>query len=772
VTRTGCRRDSIQPRDAAAAPSRWRDLGWPAALVGIGILLLWSWSIPRAIEVGSPRPTIGTFDYYNYFLPRFEFGSREMAAGRLPVWNEFEYAGIPFLATAQPAALYPPKILAFAWLDAGTAMQAFLIAHFVILAAGFLLFARQRGITGLGALAGTVYWTFTTTILLSNYHPNRIACMVWVPIVFALADSAARSWKGYGIPALALVIALQLVAGYPALTLSLAPLLAVHAIAMYWTGGWDQPPWKTLPRVAGAFVLGSCIAGLQLVPLAEIASIARRATEVADASPPFLPSISFLINERGPAGWHFVLMSFPGLAGLWIAALVRKNALPATAGAATCLAFALGGWLLIRFIPGFSLIRHGLVWLFLLQFHLAWLVAVGAEALVRADADRAWVRRWTRICVAIGGLAWAGLCGANFGPESEGIRPESGGRRLIPLSSRLYGGDDANLLGLAGGVILAAAACVPGSTGRKWTGLAGVSALMLGQVAAYPFGGATGRFGYPHAPFRIRALAERAGVVPAGRSISEIDRTHGTGLSERVAVLLGMEITFAPPRFAELQHQLISPIDQRVIWRRVLRAAGLLDAMNVDLLVGPGRRADDFRKHGLVPMGPKGTRRSLYRNEDRIGEAWVSYRAQPVTSAEQALEHLLEPDFDPRSVVIVETPLANRYRSRALLPPTPAQVRRPSPTQVDVEVETSRAGILVLSDAWYPGWEARIDDQPAEILRVDYVLRGLELAPGRHRIRFEYRPASLRYGLAASVAGLVVALVLLVASSRRGASLS
>jgi hypothetical protein len=558
-----------------------------------------------------------------------------------------------------------------------------------------------------------------------------------------------------------------LFAGYPAVTLSLAPLLGVHSIAMYWAGHWQQPPWKTLPRLATAFALGVCIAGYQIIPLAELAVITQRAAEIAGSAPAFLPSIKFLLNDRGPGGWQFIFMAFPGLAGFWIAALFRRKSLPATSGMLTCLCFAVGGWLLVRFIPGFSLIRHGLVWLFLMQFYIAWLVARGAHAFQAADIaaeKHAWTRSWSQFCVAICGLLFAGLSAMHLLPEAHTPATNTGLREA--LASVLYGGNDAHLLGLIGGAMLAAAALAPAESRRRWIGFASVGALMFGQLAAYPFGGATGRLGSPPAPLGVRALAERAGVVPAGRSVSEIDRTHGTDISDRVEVMMGTLGTFAPSRFESLQRRLISPINQQVLWRPMLRAGGLLDAMNVDLVVGPAKRAREFQDNGLSPLGPSDSRRMLYRNDDRIGEAWVTYGTRVVKSPEEALEYVLSAAFDPHSEVIVEAPLSNRYRSRALRPPTKAQVKRASPTQVDVEVETSQAGVLVLSDAWYPGWEASVDGDPTEILRVNYVLRGIELAAGRHWVHFEYRPASLRYGLATTCVGLAIALALFLVRAR------
>jgi uncharacterized membrane protein YfhO len=81
----------------------------------------------------------------------------------------------------------------------------------------------------------------------------------------------------------------------------------------------------------------------------------------------------------------------------------------------------------------------------------------------------------------------------------------------------------------------------------------------------------------------------------------------------------------------------------------------------------------------------------------------------------------------------------------------------PSPTRLEVDVELPRPGILVVSESYYPGWRARVDGAPAEILRADYLLRGVELDAGAHHVSFEYRPWSLRIGAVASLAGVAAA---------------
>jgi hypothetical protein len=72
--------------------------------------------------------------------------------------------------------------------------------------------------------------------------------------------------------------------------------------------------------------------------------------------------------------------------------------------------------------------------------------------------------------------------------------------------------------------------------------------------------------------------------------------------------------------------------------------------------------------------------------------------------------------------------------------PPPASVRVASPTRLDVEIELPRPGILVATEPCNPGLRAWADGALTEILRA------LDLAAGAHRVRFDYRPWSVRTG--------------------------
>ena len=59
------------------------------------------------------------------------------------------------------------------------------------------------------------------------------------------------------------------------------------------------------------------------------------------------------------------------------------------------------------------------------------------------------------------------------------------------------------------------------------------------------------------------------------------------------------------------------------------------------------------------------------------------------------------------------------------------------------EVSSSKGGVIVFSEVYYPGWTATVDGQPVELGRVDYLLRAVNVAPGKHTIELAFKPKSV-----------------------------
>jgi hypothetical protein len=763
-----------------------RQLLLPALILALLLAVLWGWLIPRATEAVTGPPGFDTWDFHNYFLPRYVFGTQELLAGRLPLWNRLEFAGMPFLATLQPAALYPPKILAFALFGPESAMKMFLIAHAVLLLGGFLLFMRSQGIGALGTLAGGAYLAFNTTSLMADYHPFRIANFAWLPLMFWLADRVAKTQRRASVAALALAVAMQLLVGYPEFTLHAALLLGVQAIVMWAIGAWPAPPWRVLPCLAVAFVLGAMLAGLQLAPFVELAGESQRSASAqafAEQARVTLTNSNSFLELAKPA-----VSLLGGLSAFGLASLPWRRSLPAFASVSFVGLMGWHGWRLLRKLPLLSGIRHGFMWIVTAQFAVAWLVALGADSFGRLSGARARDRfsTWT-----VGGLAalWCILCllaliltpAAATVESAAAVRTLATGQWIAPgghgsfdsfasqLASSVVGGAVAKGLGAIGASLIVAAAFLVRATPRRDSlAIAGVTLVALGQIAAYPINAGGGPFRPIDPGERLGNLRPNSAEPIEGRVFSFEDLRWGYTFFDHSESLFGLETSLPPSRFRALQQRLGFEANwYRLDWQTFGKAEGFLDALDVEYVAAPWLVAAALPEiqWERAPQNPSYT--ALLRNRERPGRAWVVYGAAVAPDAEAALERLLSPGFDPRREVILEAPLASLGGAPANDPATPARVGVMSPTRVEVEAELPRPGLLVLSEAWFPGWVASVDGAPAEILRADYVLRGVALGAGSHRVRFDYRPRSVRIGAGLTLLG-VCGVLGLVVIDRRG----
>ena len=89
-----------------------------------------------------------------------------------------------------------------------------------------------------------------------------------------------------------------------------------------------------------------------------------------------------------------------------------------------------------------------------------------------------------------------------------------------------------------------------------------------------------------------------------------------------------------------------------------------------------------------------------------------------------------------------------------------------SPNEVIIEANLKRAGFLVLTDTYYPGWKVYIDGKESKIYRADYLFRAVPLPKGRQVVRYVYDPLSFKIGLLISLGTALVLLVLMVKGSR------
>ncbi len=139
----------------------------------------------------------------------------------------------------------------------------------------------------------------------------------------------------------------------------------------------------------------------------------------------------------------------------------------------------------------------------------------------------------------------------------------------------------------------------------------------------------------------------------------------------------------------------------------------------------------------------------LYKNEEALPEAYLVSKIAPASNAKEALAHISLPDFDFKHTVVIEG--SNNRTNNVSTNPRPendtVKTYRPNNNSVILQTNCSEAKTLILTDIFYPGWVATVDGKETNILKANYLFRGLSLSAGKHIIEFHYRPLSFLIGL-------------------------
>lgn len=65
------------------------------------------------------------------------------------------------------------------------------------------------------------------------------------------------------------------------------------------------------------------------------------------------------------------------------------------------------------------------------------------------------------------------------------------------------------------------------------------------------------------------------------------------------------------------------------------------------------------------------------------------------------------------------------------------------PNQLTYEVESAKGGVLVFSENYYPEWTATVDGKEVPVGRVNYILRAIQVKPGKHQVVLSFFPKSV-----------------------------
>lgn len=706
--------------------------------------------------------------------PWRSFAVAEYLAGRVPLWNPYAGFGMPLAANVQAAVFYPLNAH-YLLLPVERAQTLSLVLHVALAGALAYGLCRSFGLARWPSLGGGLAYMFSGFIVAQSSFHNVVSVLAWAPAPFwgvnAVLAARDRRAAARAAAGLALATAMLCTAGF--IQYAYYALVAAAAYGAYrlwpWLPGWRTALGRGWPAAAGVGA-GLLLAAVQLVPTLELArySVRQQGLEYADATSASLwpglllttlvPGLfgSQPTNDWRAPGTPYEGVLFLGALPLLAAVLGLRSGVPHARFfgglAAVGLALALGRYnplfpWLHDWAPGLSLFHAPARFALWYVLGVAVLAAVGLHAVQAAPTGT----RTARLAIALGGTTAAvGLMGMAMGTgwlAAAGAAGAAGGLWLAG----------------AGALVLLRAR----AGGPRWGALAaGFIGLNLAALGHNLTPGVDARlYTEPPSPQVARLQAE------AGLDRSWVSDQGYLAAQQHFFNFSGFWITDAE-RLLEMRERLLPNLSTPLGIHEVhnydplkLARSGalqgavqdrgfpphLLDLMGVRYLPhGSGVTAPEARPLETAAPAP------IRERAAPLPRAFVAPGALRADAADEALHRVLEPGFDPRRTAVVEAP------AEVALPSgggsfRPATVREYGTQRVVVEAETGPGGgVLVLTDAYYPGWQVTVDGALATAYPTNVAFRGVPLPPGEHTVVFAYRPGSFVLGVAGSLLGLLL----------------
>ncbi len=767
------------------------------ALAAVTILAFARWQIAREVV---------PWDAKNHFYPMFRFLGDALNRGVVPLWNPYYFAGSPSVADPQSLVTTPTMaLLALLWPRASmAAFDAMIFAHLLCGGGALLGLTRRWGWHPAAALLAALVFMFGGSAAARLQHTGMIISYSFFPAAVwsleaALDRRSLRLAVGAGLCAALMALGRDQVAYLLCLTLlALAGrriLQAASPIAFAWhrllvllVAGFVTLAVTAVPiLLTMQFLHGSNRPGIafgmalegSLDPVNLLTLVAPNAFGSLDRIYDYWGpgaataagndwtdrSIDYLFTGTLP----MVLLAWHGLAGgralardaRFFALLTGCAFLYAFGRSTPLFAFAFD-WL-----PGVSLYRRPADATFVANVGLALL----GGSLLHEYIAHGLPRRPATFILALAlaaatllGAAWlvgSGLAFARQAGQLERSALElaaSSGVVLAEASLLIVARQRGRRAPVALGLVLATAAQL------VWFNAA--SPLNAEPASTYSaFDGLQ--------PDQARGLAILDRELGERQARGEHPRVEILGLDgswQNASMVLKLQDTvgYNPLRIAAYERAVgvgESAVDTTLrTFPDTFRGynSRLAALLGLDYLI-LDRPVADLPRHIPRPRATllfAGDRFFIYRLDGTpVPRVTVAGRLKPI-EGENVLVSGGLPRFDPLAEALIEEADAAKLLDRSLLDPSrittggTAVITTYGENRVVVDVEAPSAGVVVLHDLVYPGWEACVDGVPAPLLRADLLFRGVEVGAGHHSVEFAFYPLALA-NLAAAAGDLL-----------------
>ena len=727
------------------------------------------------------------------YIPWRYYSYHELHKYRFPLYNPYEYGGLPFFANDQSGVLSPYNLTGL-FFNFQTGFLIIAILKLVAAALGMYLFLSLFSLSEPAVLMGSIAYTFSALMVTWLYHPVS-AVVSLIPWFFWAGERLlrrARDGKNQqvfgAILALAVITSLSFFSGHSETTANVLVGLAIYMAASIFIPGHNR--MKAAAYIVTALILGGLLAAVHILPFLQLLFQSEPfhfRSYVSGSHLPWYAIITWLIPNfwGNPSYDYFTLnkliyiferYTYIGIAPLLLGLSTLRYV---KADYKRLLPF----WVMILFgfgmaygIPVFSWLTvlpvmkagSSARYVFLMEFGLCALSAFGLhaitgtpgyavqnhnknkKAIVAASIVSVLAILLYRVARSNIGLAAAFFDSVRFSGSLSWITPERLGFIVIQVVIAL--------LFLAGGVWFIRSAHRKSLDRRVVYG----GLIMLTVVDLFIFG-----IGYNPDVSR-KDFYPQTPLIEKLQTLDTKDYTFyapGNTMPANIAVIYHLRDFRGYDMVVSNRYQnflyLLFPESKPVLgvggwlWWKDLPKPVLASMAGIKYFVlpagfDPNRQGDYF-----TMIGTYGNL-SLWDNRFAKPIVYAASRVIPSDSGANTMSLLSNASMPDIGSAIVQGAEGYHDYDPGNIQLTTLENR---PGVYELMVQAASSGFLVFNQPLYPGWHAYRNGKPVHIYTTNYLFQGIQLVPGSYRVKFEYMPETFVIGASLSI---ITALFLLV----------
>jgi hypothetical protein len=761
-------------------------------------------------ESGIMMP-IGGGDIASFYYPTYAYAAEEIKNGSLPLWNPYIFSGMPLAADVQSGLFYPVNwvLYLFVKVDYGS-LEWLLIFHYWLASVFTYLFLRDLKLGRPAALVGGIAFAFCGFMTAHFGHLPMVPAAAWIPAALLALRRAyfTPSLGGWVWSILAgVALTMSFLAGHAQVFsygLLAAGLLWLYLLLTHKPLDWRGAlPWIAKGAIVMVVLLG--LSALQLLPSLELSAQSVRSAISYEEASAFSAQPLTLLNlflprvygsnpsNYNPSDWQSTEnWAYCGVVTLALAAaglLLRRSRMLGFFALLSALALLImvgdlsivGAWI-YKFLPGFSSLRSSGRALVLLGLGLAGLAAYGTDSLLaslRFEArEKRYVLWWLVGLSAVVAIALffvmplffsnlLQLNGSQYGRLPFAINDL--GMLIIWLGTLAGTGWAAYRVRIstvvAGGAIVLLLVLDLFSPNANFNPTTDDLLAGYKNFDAYTLVYKFNRDPVTNIPLRVDSDADAQNVWQPSTSLL-VSSGQGAELYDTGGAFNPLKLKRYDYLWDVAKHNPDSPLyDLTGAHYRVLAPATVMT------------------NTAKWQLAQRNTGFNIYENQNAMPRLFLVHDARVIPEGFESVEAIRSFNVDPRHSVILEsgTPVQSNLPGTAQSSSVGSAsaesvvASRYTPEEVVIDVNATAPGWVVLTDAWYPGWEATIDGKSVPVEIAYHAYRAVKVDTGPHTITMQFHPASWAWGslislisLLAVLAALAILVVLPWAYRRRG----